>query len=187
MADVSVGQKAPYFELPDQQDYPWSLSGQLEVGPVVLVFYQGDWCPYCNGQLVSYARKYEEFERRGAQVAGISVDPPENSAQMVAKLLLPFPLLSDPRGELIRRYGLWDEEEGVAVPSILVVGRPGEIRYLYSGSDFADRPGDEEIFAALEGLDASIERITGGPEIRVTARETAESVRPDKKPIGLRD
>jgi peroxiredoxin len=43
MADVSVGQKAPYFELPDQQDHPWSLPGQLEVGPVVLVFYRGDW------------------------------------------------------------------------------------------------------------------------------------------------
>ena len=106
---------------------------------------------------------------------------------MIEKLLLPFPLLSDPRGVLIRRYGLWDEEEGVAVPSILVVGRPGEIRYLYSGSDFADRPGDEEIFAALEGLDGSIERITGGPEIQVMAGETSESVRPDKQPISLRD
>ena len=115
------------------------------------------------------------------------MDPPESNAQMVAKLLLPFPLLSDPRGELIRRYGLWDEEEGVAVPSILVVDRPGEIRYLYAGSDFADRPGDEEIFATLEGLDGSIERITGGPEIQVTAEEASESVRPDKKPIGLRD
>jgi peroxiredoxin len=43
MAEVSVGQKAPYFELPDHQDYPWSLSGQLEMGPAVLVFYRGDW------------------------------------------------------------------------------------------------------------------------------------------------
>jgi hypothetical protein len=43
MADLDVGQRIPYFELPDQQDYPWSLSGQLEVGPVVLIFYRGDW------------------------------------------------------------------------------------------------------------------------------------------------
>jgi peroxiredoxin len=43
MADLGVGQKVSYFELPDQQDYPWSLSGQLEAGPVVLVFYRGDW------------------------------------------------------------------------------------------------------------------------------------------------
>jgi peroxiredoxin len=102
MADLSVGQKVPYFELPDQQDYPWGLSGQLEVGPVVLVFYRGDWCPYCNGQLVSYARAYQEFEKRAAQVAGISVDPPGNNAGMVGKLLLPFPLLSDPRSSTAR-------------------------------------------------------------------------------------
>ncbi len=116
----------------------------------------------------------------------MSVDPPENNARMVGKLLLPFPLLSDPRGELAKRYGLWDEEEGVATPSIVVVDRSAEIRYLYSGSDFADRPGDEEVFAALDGLDGSIERITGGPEIRVTAPEAREgSVRPDKRPITL--
>jgi hypothetical protein len=110
------------------------------------------------------------------------VDPPEHNSRMVGKLLLPFPLLSDPRGELIKRCGLWDEEEGVAVPSILVVDRSGEIRYLYTGSDFADRPGDEEVFAALDGLDGKIERITGGPELRVTAEEARESVRPDKQP-----
>jgi peroxiredoxin len=187
MADLGLGQTVPYFELPDQQDYPWGLSGQLEVGPVVLVFYRGDWCPYCNGQLAGYAREYEEFDKRGAQVAGISVDPPGNNARMVGKLLIPFPLLSDPRGELIKRYGLWDEEEGVAVPSILVVDRSGEIRYRYSGSDFADRPSDEAVFAALDGLDGSIRRLTGGPELRVTAKEARESVRPDRRPMTLEE
>jgi AhpC/TSA family len=105
----------------------------------------------------------------------------------VGKLLLPFPLLSDPRGELIKRYGLWDKEEGVAAPSILVVDRSAEVRYLYSGSDFADRPGDGEIFAALDGLDGSIRRLTGGPELRVTAEEARESVRPDKRPMTLEE
>ena len=105
---------------------------------------------------------------------------------MVGKLLLPFPLLSDPRGELAKRYGLWDEEEGVAAPSIVVLDRSAEVRYLYCGSDFADRPGDEEVFAALDGLDTSIERITGGPEIAVTAPEARESsVRPEKRQITL--
>jgi peroxiredoxin len=43
MGELGVGQKVSYFELPDQQDHPWSLPGQLEAGPVVLVFYRGDW------------------------------------------------------------------------------------------------------------------------------------------------
>ncbi len=112
-------------------------------------------------------------------MVGISVDPPGNNARMVGKLLLPFPLLSDPEGELARRCGLWNAEEGVAVPSIVVVDRSGEVRYLYSGRDFADRPGDDEVFAALDGLKGGIERTTGGPEFRVTAARAREtSVRP---------
>jgi hypothetical protein len=107
---------------------------------------------------------------------------------MVGKLYLPFPLLSDPHGELAKRYGLWDDEEGVAAPSILVVDRPAEIRYLYSGSDFADRPGDAAVFAALDGLEGgSIRRLTGGPELRVTAEEARESVRPNKRPMTLEE
>ena len=105
---------------------------------------------------------------------------------MVGKLQLPFPLLSDPEGELARRCGLWNAEEGVAVPSIVVVDRSGEVRYLYSGRDFADRPGDEPVFAALDGLDRRLKRVTGGPEFRVTAVRAREtSVRPDRTPLGL--
>ncbi len=186
MAGLSVGQKIPYFELPDQVDYPWSLSGQLETAPVVLVFYRGDWEPYCNGQLASYARNYREFERRGVQVAGISVDPPRNNARMVGKLRLAFPLLSDPEGEISRRYGLWDAEEGVATPAVVVVDQSGEVRYLYTGSDPADRPEDEEVFAAIRGLARGIERITGGPEFRVTAAQAREtSARPDRPTMEL--
>jgi peroxiredoxin len=186
LAGLDVGQKVTYFELPDQQDYPWSLSGQLEMGPVVLVFYRGDWCPYCNGQLASYARRFEEFEKRGAQIAGISVDPPSNNARMVGKLLLPFPLLSDPEGELARLYGLWNAEEGVAVPAVIIVDQSGEVRYLYSGRDFADRPGDEEVFATLDELDSGIERLTGGPEFQVGAAQARESsVRPDRRAMEL--
>src|SRR3712207_9586379 len=101
---------------------------------------------------------------------------------MVGKLLLPFPLLSDPRGDLIKRYGLWDEDDGVARPSIVVVDRSREVRYLYSGSDFADRPGDEEVFAALEGLDGQVPRVMGDPEIRVLA----EGARPGRGRPGSR-
>jgi peroxiredoxin len=188
MAESDVGQKVTYFELPDQQDYPWSLSGQLELGPVMLVFYRGDWDPYCNGQLASYARQIEEFEKLGVQIAGVSVDPPSNNAKMVGKLQLPFPLLSDPEGELARLFGLWDADEGVAVPSVVTVDQSGEVRYLYRGSDFADRPTDDEVFAALDKLDSRIERITGGPQMRIGATRARErSVRPDERTMDLEE
>src|SRR4029450_4860432 len=100
------------FGRPLQRDSPASLSGQLELGPVMLIFYRGDWDPYCNGQLASYARQIEEFEGRGVQLAGISVDPPPQNARRVGNPQLPSPLLSAPEGELARLFGLWDAEEG---------------------------------------------------------------------------
>lgn len=194
MADLSVGQRAPFFELPDQQDYPWSLSGQLEVGPAVLVFYRGDWCPYSNGQLAAFARKHDRFEQLGAQVAGISVDPPRSNAAMVGKLRLPFPLLSDPKGEICRACGLWNGDASAAVPAVMILDRSAEVRYLYAGSDYADLPTDDEVFAALDDLDepaafgSRIERLTGGPELRTTAAEARNgSVRPDHRPMDLEE
>ena len=120
-------------------------------------------------------------------IAGVSVDPPENNKAMVEKLILPFPLLSDPQGDLAKRCGLWNAEEGVAVPTIAVLDRGGVVRYLYVGEDFADRPGDAAVFEALDGVEAGgYEGASKEAEIRVTADEAAtSSVRPDKPPMSL--
>lgn len=108
------------------------------------------------------------------------MDPPPNNLKMVNKLLLPFPLLSDPRGELARLLGLWNAEENVAVPSIVIIDRSGTVRYVYAGEDFADRPKDEELFEALDGLDESGEPpAEREPVVRVTGSDT-ESVGPNK-------
>ncbi len=83
----------------------------------------------------------------------------DRNRAMVKKLLLPFLLLSDPDGAISSSYGVWEERgiltprlpdrEPMAIPAIVVV-RSGVIRYVYSGVDFADRPGDEPVFAALD-------------------------------------
>ncbi len=122
------------------------------------------------------------------RVAGVSVDPPSHSRVMVDKLALHFPLLSDPTGDLAKRCGLWNDRESVAVPAIVVIDRGGIIRYLYSGNDFADRPGDDEV---LEALDETPETDTGKDanetvEIRVSAEEAESStVRPERRAITL--
>ncbi len=69
---------------------------------------------------------------------------------MIEKLLLPFSLLSDPEGELIKQYGVWDAEGEIARPAIFVVDGEGVVRYAYVGEDFADRPGDDEVHAAVQ-------------------------------------
>ena len=72
---------------------------------------------------------------------------------MAEKLGLPFPLFSDPRGDLIKALGLWNEREGVSEPAIVVLDRSGTVCYLYSGgSDFSDRPPRDALLELLEGV-----------------------------------
>jgi peroxiredoxin len=75
-----------------------AFPGQESVEAQLRVSYFGN-----NIQLVSYARKYEEFEKCGTRIVSISVDPPEHNKAMVERLALPFSLLSDPKGDLAKR------------------------------------------------------------------------------------
>lgn len=108
---------------------------------------------------------------------------------MVDKLDLPFYLLSDPRGDLIKHCGLWNEEEGVSEPAIVALDKSGTVQYLYSGgSDFADRPKEESLLYILDrvGAESDEERGWDEPEIQVSAEEAEnETVRPDKPVIAL--
>ena len=82
------------------------------------------------------------------------MDPLENNRAMVDKLLLTFPLLSDPEGRVIRQYGVWsDGDGGIAKPSIFAVRTDGSVAWQYVGADYADRPTDDELFSSLRGGD----------------------------------
>ncbi len=134
---------------------------------------------------MSYARKYEDFERRETQVVGISVDPPDHNAAMVEKLLLPFPLLSDPHGVLSQACGVWDEEGRIAIPAIVLLDKTRIVRWQYAGRDFADRPKDDALLRAIAGLEDPGQPHPVATEIRVTAEEAKHSVRREGKAISL--
>ncbi|WP_162924310.1 peroxiredoxin family protein [Rubrobacter indicoceani] len=189
MPEITAGAIAPNFELPDEQTTPWVLSGQLELGPVLLVFYRGDWCAYDNGQLAGLARGFHEIERRGVQIAGICVDPPQNNLRLSNELLLPFPLLSDPHGDVARLYETWNPEEGVSAPAIVAVGRGGVIGGVISGKDFADRPEDKEVLSLVRSLDGSVRGEYRGGErrVRVGAEDTGTSVRQERRVMTLEE
>jgi hypothetical protein len=107
---------------------------------------------------------------------------------MVEKLGLPFPLLSDPRGDLIKRLGLWNDEEGVSEPAIVALDGAGTVRYLYSGgTDFADRPQEESLLYILDKVGGDGEGYGAGePDIRISSGEAEEeTVRPEKPIITL--
>ena len=115
------------------------------------------------------------------------MDPPSRNAAMVEKLDLPFSLLSDPRGDLIKSLGLWNEEEGVSEPAIVVLDKAGTVRHLYSGgSDFSDRPPEGTLIEVLDEVGTQGEPEGGEPEVRVSAEEAEnETVRPDRPEMTL--
>jgi len=99
------------------------------------------------------AREYDAYLRRGATIAAVVIDPPEQNAAMAEKLALPFPILGDPGGErAIKPYDAWDATGNMAKPAIVAVAPDGREVYRYVGVDFMDRPSDDEILAALDRL-----------------------------------
>ena len=99
--------------------------------------------------MASYARNWDRFVQEGVSLAGISVDPIENNRAMVEKLVLPFPLLSDPEGRVIKEWSVWNESEAIARPSIFAIRKDRSIAWAYVGLDFADRPTDDELFSSI--------------------------------------
>ena len=77
------------------------------------------------------------------------MDSVDQNRAMVEKLILPFSLLADVEGEVIRRYGIWDEKGEISRPAIFVIDRAATVRYAYVGKDFADRPGDQQVYDAM--------------------------------------
>jgi hypothetical protein len=118
---------------------------------------------------------------------GISVEPPSQNAAMAEKLDLPLPFLRDPKGELIKRVGLWSEEDGVSMPAVVLLDKSGAVRYLYSGgTDFTDRPTRNSLLEILDRVSTDGEAGERGPEVRVSAEEAENAtVRPDRPAMTL--
>jgi peroxiredoxin len=169
-----VGDRAPDFTLPDQLGRQVSLAGELEQGPVVLIFYRGEWCPYCNTMLRTYGLRAADFSQRGARLVAVSPQTPDNSLTMAEKHSLGFPVLSDEGGEVIGTYGLkYDvasrevyETAGVDLakyngsggwilpaPATFVIDREGTVRFASVNGDYTERAEPDEALAALNSLD----------------------------------
>jgi hypothetical protein len=123
------------------------------------------------------AREYGEYTRRGAQVVAVSVDPPVANAAMVAKLALPFVVLSDPGGEqAIKPYGVWHEGRPFAKPAIVVVAPDGREVFRYVGADFMDRPDDRDVLAVLESLGLAARPEQPGPIAHLEPQPSARAL-----------
>ncbi len=103
---LSIGDRAPDFTLPDQLGRPVSLSERRTEGPAVVVFYRGEWCPYCNVALRAMNAHLGSIRELGASLLAISPQAPDHALSLVEKHDLGFAVLSDVRQEVIAAYRL---------------------------------------------------------------------------------
>jgi peroxiredoxin len=102
----AVGDRAPDFLLPDARGGKLELTTALAAGPVVLVFYRGAWCPYCNLQLAAYQQALPDIEAAGATLIAVSPQTPDRSSSFAETQNLRFAVLSDRGNKVAHEYGL---------------------------------------------------------------------------------
>jgi peroxiredoxin len=170
-----VGDEAPDFALPDQHgDEVW-LSALLRGGPVVLIFYRGEWCPYCNLQLRTFQANFAQLAEYRAQLVAISPQTPDHSLSMAEKNNLEFVVLSDAGAQVIDRYGLryevddptrvlfesvgnnLDEHNGAGhwvlpAAATFVIDRRGIVRYAKVHGDWRERAEPADVLTVLSRL-----------------------------------
>ena len=160
----ALGAKLPDLGTPlDQNSKPRSFQSLMGEKGVVLFFYRSAaWCPYCQTQMIDLNAAAGEIEKRGYRLAGVSYDAPDVLAAFTARRGLVYPLLSDPKSEIIDRYGLRDPQyasgskaHGVPRPIILVVDRDGTVKAkLFEGS-YRKRPPAGLVIETLDKVAAT--------------------------------
>lgn len=154
---IEVGQTAPEFTLPDQDDHPVSLSDRD--GYAIVYFYPRANTPGCTTEACSFRNRWDAFEDRGVTVFGISDDPVSDLNSFAAEYDLPFHLLSDTDGAVSRAYGSHGEKniygnvvEGV-FRNTFVVDPDGTIVLTYEGVN--PEAHADEILTDLNSLENS--------------------------------
>jgi peroxiredoxin len=159
--------------LPDARGGNASLEQLLREGPVALVFYRGQWCPYCDLALRAYQEVLPQIRALGAMLVAISPQTPDASLSTAEKRGLAFPVLSDQGNRVARSYGLvftvaeglgrlhqafgidlarsnGDASNELPVPGVFVVARGGQIAFAYVEADFRRRLEPAELLRQLE-------------------------------------
>jgi peroxiredoxin len=174
---LKAGDRAPTFILRDAEGHDVSSRTLLEKGPLVVTFYRGVWCPYCNLDLQALQEALPAFGERGAQLVAISPQTPSNSRKSQRDNKITFPILSDPGNEVAARFGLrfrlpdyliglyrdtfkndllqinGDSSWTLPMPARYVIGQDGLIAYAEVNPDYTRRPDPQELLPVLAALE----------------------------------
>lgn len=172
---LKEGEKAPNFTLPDASGNSVELYDQLKQGPVILTFYRGNWCPYCNMELRAYQQIIGEIHEAGAELLAISPQTPDHSMSVQEKHNLEYKVLSDVGNNVADEFNLvyrlpdylidiykdnkldvdkynGDAEWTLPVSATYIISKDGTIAYEYTKADYKDRLEPSDVLAELKKL-----------------------------------
>jgi peroxiredoxin len=173
---LKEGDVAPDFALPDPQGHIVALKTLLDRGPVVISFYRGGWCPFCNLELRGLQRVLPEIVQVGSSLVAISPQLPDNSLSTEEKNHLTFPVLSDVGNVVAKCFGIVftlptalvhankaigrdlveiNGEAGadqLPMPATFVLDRSGVIRLAFVEEDWSKRLDPDIVVETLRGL-----------------------------------
>ena len=170
-----AGDKAPEFALKDPDNHVVSSAELLAKGPLVVSFYRGVWCPFCNLELQALQAASSAIEARGAHVVAISPQTAPNSRKSQRENKLSFPILSDEKSRVAAAFGLRfslpdylielykgfkddlpafndDPAWVLPMPARYVIGTDGIIAYAEVNPDYTQRPDPAELLPVLDKL-----------------------------------
>ena len=171
---LRAGESAPDFTLFNAFGRRVSLSDQLKKGPVVLAFYRGAWCPFCNIELNALQRSLTHFKKYNASLIAVTPQRPDKSKEQIEKAEYTFEVLSDLGNSVMKSYNLYFEVPrelhelyknrfgfditdyngkdrlGLPVPGTFVIGQDGIILSAYAKTDYKMRMEPEDILEVLK-------------------------------------
>ncbi|GLR19947.1 peroxiredoxin-like family protein [Portibacter lacus] len=167
-----VGDKAPDFQLNNALGNPVTLSEFLEKGSVILTWYRGGWCPYCNMTLHELQSELPHFNSNGATLIALTPELPDESISTAEKHNLEFEVLSDVGNKIAREYGIvfqltdevaeiynnsfdmkstnGDDSNELPLAATYIINNEGIIVYAFLDSDYRNRAEPSELTAFLE-------------------------------------
>jgi peroxiredoxin len=169
---IGVGDTAPAFSLGDAEGTPVRSDALLARGPLVLSFYRGVWCPYCNMELQALQGVLPEITAAGASLVAISPQNAVNSRKSIRQNALGFPILSDPGNAVAAAFGLrfampdylvalyaalkndlpsfnGDASWTLPMPARFVIGQDARVLYANVEPDYTRRPEPEDLLPIL--------------------------------------
>jgi peroxiredoxin len=171
----AVGDVAPLFCLPSARGGELCLSELLAAGPVVLSFYRGGWCPFCDLEFKALHDWLPEIQALGAAVVGVSPETLDTAVRTLDQHAIEFEVLSDVGNKVAQEYGLvmtvdealrphyreWgidlpaangDESYALPLPATYVIDTAGVIRAAYVNKDYTQRMEPSDVVQALKSL-----------------------------------